>query len=459
MDDSSDTIAAIATAPGEAGISVVRISGPNSLTIADKVFRGHRKPSSLAGNSFAYGFVQSSSSSSAGNSGVDEVILLVYRAPHSYTREDVVEIQGHGGRVSAKQILRTVLDAGARLAEPGEFTKRAFLNGRIDLLQAEAVADLIMAQSDRAAAAAIEQLDGRLSTDITSIYDVIMDVASDLEATLDFSEEELPATAMLEITDRLEKAVKALQTILDTWEEGHLLREGALVVIAGKPNTGKSTLLNTLLGKDRAIVTNIPGTTRDTIEEMFIVDGIPVRLVDTAGLRDSECLIERDGIQRTQNLIENADMVLYMIDGSQDVDNKDITTVKKCSAKSIIVLNKIDLGLVANASAFSCFPVVMCSLVNGKGIAELRGVIAARLGQMTQGHPHAAISERHRISIQGAVRRAEDTILLLKSGRDDMVAVAASEIRCALDELGAITGRIYSNELLDNIFHRFCLGK
>ena len=459
MNDLTDTIAAMATAPGEAGISIVRGSGPARLKIADAIFRGRRPPSSLAGGSFARGFIRAPALAGERND-VDEVILLVYRAPHSYTREDVVEIQGHGGRVPAQRILRTVVQAGARPAEPGEFTKRAFLNGRIDLLQAEAVSDLIRAQSDRAAACAIEQLEGRLSDSVSGVYDELMDVAVNLEATLDFADDELPAATGIDIKERLAGATKRLRTMLDTWEEGHLLREGALVVIAGKPNVGKSTLLNAMLGRDRAIVTEVPGTTRDTIEEQVIIEGVPVRLVDTAGLRNSGCRVEREGIQRTHGSIDKADVVLYVVDGSQSVDNKDVTTVNRIGiSRCVVILNKTDIGCVVDVASFPGFSVVACSLLNGDDVPGIRKAVVLKLGAVSQSQPHAVISERHRLIIQSANAKAAEALDLLESGREDMIAVAATAVRSALDDLGVMTGRVYSNELMDNIFRSFCIGK
>ncbi len=276
----NDTIAAISTAAGEGGISVIRISGPDTYRIADDIFAGSGPPPSRREPfTFAYGHV-----TDVGGRMIDEVLMLFMRAPRSYTREDMVEIHGHGGGIQSRQLLRRVLEAGARSAEPGEFTRRAFLHGRIDLTQAEAVLDLIRARSDRAAGAAIDQLGGFITKRVTNIYDNAMSVAGDLEATMDFPEDELPEAVMADIRQRLDGVDRDMAELLSTWGEGRVLREGVLAVIAGKPNVGKSTLLNALLGSERAIVSDVPGTTRDHIEEVWILDGIPIRLVDTAGL-------------------------------------------------------------------------------------------------------------------------------------------------------------------------------
>ena len=284
----------------------------------------------------------------ASGSAIDEVIILIMRAPRSYTGEDVVEIQGHGGHVVARRILRRVLDGGARLAEPGEFTQRAFLNGRMDLLQAEAVLDLVRAKSDRAAVAALEQLEGSLSSRFNQVYDQLLAAATDVEASLDFPDDELPQTDTQEIIAHLRTAREEMAQLMTGWDEGHILRDGATVVISGKPNVGKSTLMNTLLGRDRSIVSPIPGTTRDTIEEGLILDGFPVRMVDTAGLRETDCVVEKEGVRRTVMQMERADLHLHMLDASRPMDEQDRAQVESLDAdRCIIVLNKVDLGTKA----------------------------------------------------------------------------------------------------------------
>lgn len=453
------TIAAIASAPGEAGIAVIRISGNESLAIADRIFRSSGPDASeVPANTFQHGYIHEDEASGAGD--IDEAILLVYRAPHSYTREDVVEIQCHGGRVCSQRILRAALNAGARMAEPGEFTRRAFLNGRIDLLQAEAVMDLIRSHSDRAALAAVEQMEGRLSCCFTAIYDDLISAAADVEATLNFDEDELPATVMKGICTRLEKVRSGAEGLLATWEEGRLLREGACVVISGQPNVGKSTLLNALLGSERAIVTPVPGTTRDTIEEEMVVDGIPIRLIDTAGLRDSECIVEREGVQRAHASLAGADLILYVIDASRDLDDQQVAKLRTLPPdRVIVVLNKTDLGNRIDMTALPIAQTVRASLINGQGREAILDRMTAALGVTSSVAPHAVISERHRSVVQSALNELNAALESLTAGQEDLIPLAASRLRYALEELGKATGRTYTNELLDKIFGRFCIGK
>ena len=457
MSSFDDTIAAIATAPGEGGVAIVRVSGPDALRIADEVFRSAApKPSERATHTIVHGHVDD-----ADGNELDDVVLLIMRAPQSYTAEDVIEIQGHGGNVAAKRILRRVLDAGARAAEPGEFTKRAFINGRIDLVQAEAVLDLVHAGSERAAAAAVEQLEGKLSRSFNELYDFLVSIAADVEATLDFPDDELPATALPELLQRLNTADERIGQLLSTWDEGHILREGALVVISGKPNVGKSTMLNALLGRDRAIVSQVPGTTRDTIEEKYVLEGIPLRLVDTAGLRETECEVEQEGVRRARAHIQKADLHLYLIDASKalDDDDRDHLAAMK-SEKCVVVLNKVDLGQVVRSEQLKDATVVRTSLLTGGGVDEVRRAVIGKLtsGISLSAVPHASISERHRrllVEARGGIREALSLI------RDEAgnVVLAADRIRDSLENLGMITGKVYHDELLASIFSRFCVGK
>jgi tRNA modification GTPase len=454
----TDTIAAIATAAGEAGISIVRISGPDSFAIADRLFRGSPPlPSERPGGSFVHGHVTDANRSR----DVDEVVLLVFRAPHSYTCEDLIEIQGHGGRVSAARILSAVLNAGARMAEPGEFTKRAFLNGRIDLLQAEAVADLIRAKSDRAAAVAVEQLEGRLTSLLQVVYDDVISSNSMVEASLDFSDDELTLTHVVaDLVRRMERIQIKLRDILVTWYEGHILREGARVVIGGRPNVGKSTLMNKLLGMERSIVTNIPGTTRDTIEESLAIDGVPIRLVDTAGLRTTSCEIEAEGVSRARSIINQADMILYVIDASDGIHQDDASFIHGCDLnKTLFILNKIDRGQVVSAADLKTKHVVACSLLNGRGVNEIRELMATIIGFVGIPPAHAVISERHRVIIQNALDDVTAASELLAGGNEADLVLASSHLRDAASTIGRVIGRTYDQDLLEGIFSRFCIGK
>lgn len=455
MKELADTIAAIATAPGEGAIAVVRVSGPASLEIADRIFRGHAPlPSHRPGGTFMHGHILHE------GQVADEVLLLIYRAPRSYTREDSIEIQGHGGSAAAQRILRAVLDAGARAAAPGEFTQRAFLNGRIDLLQAEAVLDLIRARSDRAAAAALDQMEGNLSRVFGSLYDRLVQVAAEMEATLDFSEEELPPTVLQDVVSRLHGVEKDAAGVLATWGEGHILREGALVVIGGKPNVGKSTLLNGLLGIDRAIVNQTPGTTRDTIEEHMVIDGYPVRLVDTAGLRDTQCEIEGEGIRRARHYMHKADIVIYMLDASLEIDEDDLAAIRAKNEKNtIVVINKTDLPYSESMRSYMTKQtVISCSLLHEEGIVAVRARIADLLHSQSTCTHHSVISERHRKILVMAIKEIKEALHVMRS-EDAEVPLAASHIRTGLEYIGEANGRIYHDELLQTIFSRFCIGK
>ncbi len=451
----NDTIAAIATPPGQGGVGIVRVSGSKVWEIADGIFQSSDRPSLAKGGTFLHGKVLADDGSE-----IDEALCLIFRAPKSYTGEDTVEIQGHGGPVVLKKILRRCLDAGARMAEPGEFTKRAFLNGKMDLVQAEAVADLIHAQSDRAAKAALEQLEGGLSKKFNLLYDGLMETAADIETTLDFVEDELPDDVFLNLGKKLAESFQALENLLATWDEGQLLREGARVVIMGRPNAGKSTLFNVLLGHDRAIVTELPGTTRDVLEETFVLDGIPLRILDTAGLRETECLIEQEGIRRARAHSAAADIAIYLIDSSQPLSPEDSEHLAGLNpARTVVILNKSDKMISGFKFQISGFQCLETALITGTGIAEVKTAISQKLGGISQAPAHAVISERHRNLLETARVELEQARERIAGGGELGAAPAAEHLRAALEALGQVTGRVYYNELLDNIFSRFCIGK
>ncbi len=461
MRSQQDTIAAIATAPGEAAISIVRLSGPESLPIADKIFRCKGPPPSRrAAGTFVLGSVWSDTGTTGKAERVDQVILLVYRAPNSYTRQDVVELQGHGGDSSARRILRAALDAGARPAEPGEFTLRAFLSGRIDLVQAEAVADLIRARTDLAASSALAQLTGSLSSSVAVCYNDVVQALALIEASLDFPEEDTPADAAPAALSLIARGAAGIQGLLATWNEGRVLREGLLVVISGRPNVGKSTLLNAVLGAERAIVHELPGTTRDTIEESLNFNGLPIRLVDTAGIRTTRSEVERLGIQRAQDALKQADAVLYIIDGSRRLSAADrslLATLKQ--DRTIVVLNKKDLGITLRPKDFHGFRAVSVSLLSKEGMEAVRHELGELVRPMIAGEPHATVSERHRALLASAAASLGEAAAMLESSRPDRESLASVSIRTALDALTSITGQTYDNELLSRIFSNFCIGK
>ena len=440
-------------------MAIVRVSGPDALVLADRIFEGPgAKPSERPARTFVYGTV------TVAGERIDEALCLIFHAPHSYTGETVVELQGHGGGVCGRRILRAVLDAGARPAEPGEFTRRAFLNGRIDLVQAEAVMDLITAHSERASAAALEQLDGALSKVFDERYDRLASIAADLEATLDFPEDELPDTILPRIVGQMRDEDTALAAVIATWEEGHLLRDGAVVVLSGRPNTGKSTLLNALLGNERAIVSDVEGTTRDHIEEAMVLGGVPVRLVDTAGLRATGDAIEQAGIERTHQWRSQADLHVYLVDRSVALSDEVRTHIAELpTERSVLIWNKSDLPTVADAEEWRerGYRVVDTSLASGEGLAELRELMTNALLQdvAMSARPHAVIGERHRHLLVSAREELASAIDYMASDQPEYHVLAVSQLRLAIERVGEATGRDYEEDLLDRIFSRFCIGK
>ncbi len=460
-----DTIAAVATAAGEAAIAIVRLSGPEALAIADQVLvcRGP-KPSQRTPRTFMLGHVLDSGeavSAAVPNRWIDEVIMLIFRAPNSFTRQHVVEFQCHGGIIAARRIYRALLDHGARPALPGEFTRRAFLNGRIDLVKAEAVMDLIQAQTLRAARVAADQLSGSLSDSLNAIYDNIIAVLAEVEVRLDFAEDDFPSAAAV-WRPGLSQALQAVESLLSTWDQGRLVRQGAVIVIAGCANVGKSTLMNALLGSERAIVSPFPGTTRDSIEEGLQLNGIHVRLVDTAGYRPTQCSIEKAGIARTDSLLRRADGVLYLIDASLPVQALDIQNLAAIApTRTLLVANKIDIARCVRRSDYPDVPMVFTSLTapGEEGVEPIKREIA-RIFLETSEVTEASvlIGERHRDILQCTRRALQEAEPLLAEGEGGYVS-AAVVLREALAALDECLGKTFNNALLDAIFSRFCIGK
>ena len=452
----TDTIAAIATPLGEGGLAVIRISGTQALTIADQVFqpagKSSVKPSAAATHTIQYGHVVRN------GRRVDEVLVAVMRAPRTLTREDVVEITCHGGLLPAKLVLDAVLASGARMALPGEFTKRAFLNGRLDLAQAEAVIDLIHARTELALSAANEQLAGHLSRRIETLRDDLVTTLAHVEAHIDFPDEDIAPHTKDELLARLDRAVEFMDELLRTADEGQLLRRGIRAAIVGRPNVGKSSLLNQLLGHDRAIVSPIAGTTRDTIEETANVRGIPVVFVDTAGLREAGDVIEEEGIRRSRVTLERAELILHVLDASELLSPEDERYLAEFgSKKRLLVRNKVDLPSKLELPT-DLIAVDVCCL-SGRGLEELKGAIKNLVwaGEIRAEMVQVMINSRH----QDALSRARiATRRAIEALRENLtLELAAMDLRIAMNAVGEVVGKTTNDDLLDSIFSQFCLGK
>ena len=453
----NDTIAAISTPLGEGGLAVIRISGREALVIADRSFQPvgrSARPPDAPTHTIHYGHVVRDGRT------IDEVLLAILRAPRTFTREDMVEISCHGGLLVAKQVLDTLLVNGARLAEPGEFTKRAFLNGRIDLAQAEAVADLIQSRTELALAAAQEQLAGKLSDRINRLRDDLMRILAHVEAHIDFPDEDIAPHTQEELLRKLGQARQFMDDLLRTANEGQILRRGLRAAIVGRPNVGKSSLLNRLLGHDRAIVSPLPGTTRDTIEETANVRGIPVVFVDTAGLRESGDQIEAEGIRRSRAALSQADLILHVLDHSEPATPEDQGYIEEFGArKRILVLNKGDLPARLNLDAPDDARRVVISCATGAGLEPLKDTIKSLVwsGEIQAEMLQAMINSRHQAALERARQAVDQTLDGLRSGLT--LELVAIELRTGVQAVGEIVGKTTTEDLLDSIFSQFCLGK
>ncbi|HRR33612.1 MAG TPA: tRNA uridine-5-carboxymethylaminomethyl(34) synthesis GTPase MnmE [Kiritimatiellia bacterium] len=451
-----DVIAAPATAAGPAGVSVVRISGNGALAVGDRLVPGVRcPPSQRAAGTFFHARVVHPVTGET----VDDAVILVYRAPHSYTGEDTLEIQGHGGTLPSRRLLDAVLAAGARLAAPGEFTRRAFLNGRMDLTQAEAVCDLIQSRTERAAHVARAQLDGALGGRVAALYESITTICADVEHLLDFDEGELPPLFTEHAGERLAGCMSEMERLAASWKEGHLVRDGALVVLAGRPNAGKSSLLNALLGTRRAIVHDQPGTTRDVIEESVALCGVPVRLMDTAGLRDTQDGVEREGIQRAHAVMRQADVILYLVDASVPQPESVATACAALPTGCVmVVVTKCDLPAAGSVEVPPELSAVRVSARTGEGLDTLKQMLAEKLGVTEETYGQPIVSLRHVSELRTALEQSQAARNALAAGEEGMV-LAAGHLRAAAEALGRMIGRVYTDDLLDTIFSRFCVGK
>lgn len=455
-----DTIAAISTPPGEGAISIVRLSGEQALTVAQQIFKG-KALTECASHTINYGHVVDPQTKNV----VDEVMVSVLKAPKTYTREDMVEINTHGGIVATNHVLQLLLSHGARLAEPGEFTKRAFLNGRIDLTQAESVMDLIRAKTDRAMQVAVNQLDGDLSHLIKNIRQEILDVLAQVEVNIDYPEYDAVETMTTKML--LEKATtvrKQVQQLLATANQGKVLREGLATAIVGRPNVGKSSLLNHLLHEDKAIVTDVAGTTRDVIEEYVNVRDVPLKLIDTAGIRDTEDKVEKIGVERSRKAITAADLVLLVLNNSEPLTAEDQELLDlTANKKRIVILNKTDLPVQLDDAALKqkvpADDIIAISALTTNGIDQLEGRIAQLFwGGIDNSQSTTLVSNARQI---GLLNQADQALGDVLQGIADGMPVDLVQIDMtrAWDLLGEITGDSYQDELLNQLFSQFCLGK
>jgi len=456
-----DTIAAIATPKGIGGIGIIRISGPDAETIGRCLFRSRTGVDAFRSRYLYYGDAISPETGLV----LDEVLFSMMRAPHSYTGEDTVEINCHGGPAIMETILAAAVSAGARPADPGEFTKRAFLNNRIDLSQAEAVIELITARTDRGRTFAISQLKGTLSQKIRILRTSLIDILAHLETAIDFTDEDIEPIPFAVLATTIDTTMTDIAGILGTYTEGRIARDGVSVVIAGKPNVGKSSLLNTLLGVKRAIITPIPGTTRDFIEEVFYIKGLPVQIIDTAGVRNADDMIEEEGIRLVWEKASSADLILILVDGSTELTAEDFEVIRKSASHNcLVVVNKTDLPQKLTdtdlAHALPGAAPHRISAKYGTGIAELKDEIhmAVMAGRERNDQAEIVLTGlRHKTALEKAGRLLMEAQTSLREERSP--ELAALDVREALDSLGEIIGITTHDEVLDRIFAAFCIGK
>jgi tRNA modification GTPase len=452
-----DTIAAVATPPGEGGIAIVRISGPDAEQIVGTIFYQNRGTvGKLKSHTLYHGKIRDPRSDAV----LDEVLLTVMRKPRSYTGETVAEIHCHGGVFLVREILRVILSQGARHAEPGEFTKRAFLNGRIDLAQAEAVLDLIQARTQRGVSLAVKQVEGGISDWVDGMRNALLDCLVQVEAAIDFPEEEIELLKRHELIQKMSKFKDKIRAIIGTYEWGRLYREGARVCICGRPNVGKSSLLNALVGEERVIVTPVPGTTRDVVEESVNLGGLPVVLWDTAGLRETENQVERIGVDLSRRYIDKADLVMLVLDGANELTADDESLLTKIDKRMTVVVNKDDLPRKLSRKAIEPFQtagVYSVSAKLGSGIEALKNGLRDTLLGVSAEAPIVITNLRHKsalIRCENALENAQ--VSLGQNQSAEFVAVDLNDAKEALEE---IVGRIDNESILEQVFREFCIGK
>ncbi|TKD67652.1 tRNA uridine-5-carboxymethylaminomethyl(34) synthesis GTPase MnmE [Pseudalkalibacillus hwajinpoensis] len=455
-----ETIAAISTPMGEGAIAIVRLSGSEAVEIADRLYKGKKALNSVDSHTIHYGHLIDPDTDEV----AEEVMVSLMRGPRTFTREDIVEINCHGGLVSVNRVLELVLRSGARLAEPGEFTKRAFLNGRIDLSQAEAVIDLIRAKTDRAMNVALNQMEGRLSTLIAKLRQQLLETVAHVEVNIDYPEYDAEEMTQDLLTNQLKEVEEEIKNILVTARQGKILREGLSTVIVGRPNVGKSSLLNSLVHENKAIVTDVPGTTRDVIEEYVNVRGVPLRLVDTAGIRETEDLVERIGVERSRERLKQADLILLVLNYNDELTDEDKKLFEAVEGMDVIVIvNKTDLDEKLDLSKVKELaeehPMITTSLKNEQGVDELEKSISELFfaGSVESQDLTYVSNSRHIALLEQSRKTLEDALGAVEAGMPvDMVQI---DITRTWELLGEIIGDTVSDSLIDQLFSQFCLGK
>ncbi|WLR57985.1 tRNA uridine-5-carboxymethylaminomethyl(34) synthesis GTPase MnmE [Guptibacillus hwajinpoensis] len=455
-----ETIAAISTPMGEGAIAIVRLSGAEAVTIADRLYKGKQALESVDSHTIHYGHLIDPDTEQV----AEEVMVSIMKGPRTFTREDIVEINCHGGLVSVNRVLELVLRSGARLAEPGEFTKRAFLNGRIDLSQAEAVIDLIRAKTDRAMNVALNQMEGRLSTLIATLRQQLLETVAHVEVNIDYPEYDAEEMTQDLLTTQLKQVAKEIEGILITARQGKILREGLSTVIVGRPNVGKSSLLNSLVHENKAIVTDVPGTTRDVIEEYVNVRGVPLRLVDTAGIRETEDLVERIGVERSRERLKQADLILLVLNYNDELTHEDEKLFEAVKGMDVIVIvNKTDLDekldLTKVKELAEAHPMITTSLKHEQGVDELEQSISELFfaGEVESQDLTYVSNSRHIALLEQSRRTLDDALGAVEAGMPvDMVQI---DITRTWEILGEIIGDTVSESLIDQLFSQFCLGK
>ena len=457
-----DTIAAISTPPGTGGIGIIRLSGKDVFSIVNPIFKGKKNQdlSTVRSHSIHYGHIIDKETSKA----IDEVLVMVMKAPNTYTKEDIIEINCHGGIVSVRKVLEQVLRMGARLAEPGEFTKRAFLNGRIDLSQAEAVIDIIEAKTDMSLSTAMDQLEGSLSHRIGELREELIEMMAHIEAAIDYPEYDIEELGYDRVRKRIEDIRAKIHRLLDTADSGKILREGVKTAIVGKPNVGKSSLLNALLREQRAIVTNIPGTTRDVLEEYINISGIPFKLIDTAGIRETEDVVEQIGVSRSKDIIESADLIIMILDLSTSLTEEDKYIMDLIEdKKKLVLLNKTDLPAKLDKeeiyNRFSQSEILEISAKNKKDVEKLEETLKEMFmsGKINMEDSVMITNLRHKDALIKADDSLKDALSTIDMGMpEDCLSI---DLTNAYKYLGEITGESVQDDLIKKIFSQFCLGK